>query len=73
MQLFVQSGSSDAAKAKIQQNAERAEIKICAFLAEHNISFKVMDHMIDMLKSAFPDSKVIIFFYINTFINYVTT
>lgn len=40
------------------QAIKRAEIKICGFLAEHNISFNTMDHLTDVLKEAFPDSKI---------------
>jgi len=35
-----------------------AEIKLSRFFAEHNIAFNVMDHMVDLLKSIFPDSKI---------------
>jgi len=40
------------------QAIKRAEIKICGFLAEHNIPFNTMDHLTDVLKKAFPDSKI---------------
>ncbi|CAK1591017.1 unnamed protein product [Parnassius mnemosyne] len=35
-----------------------AEIKLAGFVAEHNISFLAMDHLSDVLKSCFPDSKI---------------
>lgn len=35
-----------------------AEIKLVAFVAEHNISFLAMDHLTEVLKSCFPDSKI---------------
>ncbi|KAL0830023.1 hypothetical protein ABMA28_003481 [Loxostege sticticalis] len=35
-----------------------AEIKLAGFVAEHNISFLAMDHLSDLLKSCFPDSKI---------------
>jgi len=38
---------------KINQ-IKRAEILICGFLSEHNISFKVADHLTQVLKKAFP-------------------
>lgn len=56
MALFAKSGAS--AKDKITKDAERAEIKLCAMLSEHNIPFLAMDHIVDVLKSSFPDSKV---------------
>lgn len=33
-----------------------AEIKLCGFLAEHNIPFQAMDHLTDLLKDIFQDS-----------------
>ncbi|KAJ8932907.1 hypothetical protein NQ314_014351 [Rhamnusium bicolor] len=39
-------------------STKSAEIKIAGFLSEHNISRKALDHMTDMLKSSFPDSKI---------------
>lgn len=35
-----------------------AEIKLCALLAEHNISFSLMDHLCPLLKCIFKDSNV---------------
>ena len=35
-----------------------AEIRLTAFLNEHNISFNVMDHLSDLLPQLFPDSKI---------------
>ncbi|KAJ8967559.1 hypothetical protein NQ314_002876 [Rhamnusium bicolor] len=39
-------------------STKSAEIKIAGFLSEHNISMKALEHMTDMLKSSFPDSKI---------------
>lgn len=39
-------------------NVKDAEIKLCAFLAAHNIPFSAIDDLIPCLKSAFPDSKI---------------
>lgn len=41
-----------------KEKSSYAEIKLSGWLAEHNIPFTVMDHLIDVLKDAFPDSKV---------------
>lgn len=42
---------------KINQ-IKRAEILICGFLSEHNISFNTADHLTQILKKAFPDSDI---------------
>lgn len=36
-----------------------AEIKICAYFAEHNVSFLSVDHFTQLLKEIIPDSKII--------------
>lgn len=43
------------------QNKEkaRAEIKLAAFFAEHNIAYSVADHLADLLKEVVTDSKLI--------------
>ncbi|CAF4814367.1 unnamed protein product [Pieris macdunnoughi] len=41
-------------------NATQAlEIKLCDFVAEHNISFTTLTHLTTLLKSAVPDSEII--------------
>lgn len=35
-----------------------AEVKLSGFLVEHNLSFRTMDHMTELLKDIFPDSKI---------------
>lgn len=35
------------------------EIKLCGFLAEHNISFTTLDHLTTLLKSSVPDSEIV--------------
>lgn len=42
----------------VDKLAHVAEIKFAGFLAEHNISFKAMDHLQDVIKQSFPDSKL---------------
>lgn len=41
-----------------QTQTKVAEIKITAFLAEHNISFNSADYLNNLIKSCFPDSKI---------------
>jgi len=46
-------------KAKKTADAiKSAEIKICGFLSEHNISFNTVDHLSKLIKHLFPKSEV---------------
>ena len=40
----------------LKDDTKKAEIKVAAFIVEHNIPFQVMDHLSHLLSSAFPDS-----------------
>jgi Domain of unknown function (DUF4371) len=42
----------------IQCKVAKAEIALTAFVAEHNVPFRHMDHLINCVKSAFPDSQI---------------
>lgn len=42
----------------IDSSVAEAELKLCAFIAEHDISFLVIDHLTDLLKECSPDSKI---------------
>jgi hypothetical protein len=42
----------------LEQEVQDAELKICSFVAEHNINFLAVDHLIPLLKSYFTDSKI---------------
>lgn len=37
---------------------QRAEIKFSALLAEHNVAFQFIDHLEELMKNVFPDSKI---------------
>lgn len=37
---------------------KRAEIKVAAFIVEHNLPFRVMDHLSGLVSTSFPDSKI---------------
>jgi hypothetical protein len=42
----------------LEKQAKEAEIRIAAFIAEHNIAFRSSDHLIELIKNVCPDSKV---------------
>jgi len=50
--------STTIAIKKNDEAINRAELKICGFIAEHNILFNSMDHLTQVLKDAFPNSKI---------------
>lgn len=37
---------------------QNAEVKLTGFLVEHNLSFKTVDHLTELLKNIFSDSKI---------------
>ena len=39
-------------------HVQNAEVKHTGFLIEHNLAFKTADHLTELLKSIFPDSKI---------------
>jgi len=41
-----------------KKQVKRAEIKLAAFFAEHNIAFYTADHLIPLLQNIFNDSKI---------------
>lgn len=43
---------------KLDKQVLKAEIKFLAILSEHNIAFKVADHLQGLMKNMFPDSKI---------------
>jgi hypothetical protein len=43
---------------KHENQVKEAEIKLSLFFAEHNVATHVVDHLIPLVKSAFPDSKI---------------
>lgn len=45
---------------KIIDAQKRIEMKLAAFFVEHNIPFRAMDHLVELLKCSITDSKVII-------------
>ena len=41
---------------RLVDQVKQAEIKIAAFIVEHNLPFHVIDHLSDLVSNAFPDS-----------------
>ena len=37
---------------------KETELRLAAFISEHNLSFHVMDHLSDLLPKLCPDSKI---------------
>ncbi|KAK2711105.1 hypothetical protein QYM36_012322 [Artemia franciscana] len=42
----------------LQKSVENAELKLSGFIAEHNLPFRVMEHLPGILKNVFPDSVI---------------
>lgn len=42
----------------LSDQVKLAEIKLSAMLAEHNVAFLLVDHLVPLLKEIFPDSKI---------------
>lgn len=40
------------------EQVKKAEIKVAAFIVEHNLPFRIMDHLSDLVAATFPDSKI---------------
>ena len=49
-QMLTQDRHSDQVK--------KAEIKVAAFILEHNLPFRIMDHLSGLVATTFPDSKI---------------
>jgi len=43
---------------KFDVQVKSAEIKLTAFIAEHNIAFLASEHLVDVLKRCLPDSNI---------------
>lgn len=43
---------------KLKNQIQRAEIKISAFISEHNVAFLAADRLPGLLKECFPDSEI---------------
>lgn len=42
-----------------KDRVKRAEIKLAAFFAEHNVAFSTVDHLIPLLKDICIDPKIV--------------
>lgn len=43
---------------KFEKEVAAAELKLCAFVAEHNLPVAIMDHLPGLIANAAPDSKI---------------
>nr|CAI5854852.1 unnamed protein product [Callosobruchus analis] len=50
--------STISEKSLISEETKRAEVKIVAVLLEHNIPFRVMHHLSDVISDSFHDSAI---------------
>ena len=47
-----------ATQTHLKEQVKQAELKVAAFIVEHNLLFQVMDHLSDLVSKTFPDSKI---------------
>ncbi|CAG9790618.1 unnamed protein product [Diatraea saccharalis] len=45
-------------KVLLKDEVKKAELCFCSFFAEHNIPFRAMDHLSEILVKCFPDSEI---------------
>lgn len=43
----------------ISEASCKFEIKLCAFLVDHNLSFRILDHLTPLIKECVPDSAIV--------------
>lgn len=46
------------AETDLKKNAMLADLRAAAFVAEHNVAFLTADHLTELQKTSFPDSKI---------------
>lgn len=51
--------STNTDVSKIKEATKRFEIKLCAFIAEHNISLKILDHLTPLIQNSVTDSDIV--------------
>jgi len=56
--LFYNTTENNRDSVSHKDKVKCAEIKLAAFIAEHNISIQTADHLIPLLKNIFTDSKI---------------
>ncbi|XP_051168521.1 uncharacterized protein LOC127286207 [Leptopilina boulardi] len=59
MQIFLANNAENKEAIKFENQVKYAELKLCGFFAAHNEAFMKMDHLLDVLKQIFPDSKIV--------------
>lgn len=57
--LFHNATSQKLKQINFEQSVKKAEILISSYIAEHNTAFANVEHLVDMLKHAVPDSRIL--------------
>lgn len=57
-QKSIKTFTTNKTPTKLDIDVKMAEIKLTAFMTEHNIAFLATDHLTDVLKSCFKDSEI---------------
>jgi len=58
MDSFVTRNPPPSKEDDLKSNIQKAELKLCACLAAHDLSFEVMEHLVPCIKSCFTDSEI---------------
>lgn len=45
-------------KSPLEEEVKKAELNICAMLVEHNLPFRLMDHLSEIISKCFHDSEI---------------
>lgn len=49
---------TDDSKNKLKEQIKKAELLLCGFISEHNLSFNTIDHLSKLCQEAFSDSNI---------------
>lgn len=57
--FLTDSSNTTDVSVKLKEATRRFEIKLCAFIAEHNISLRVLDHLAPLIQNSVTDSAIV--------------